>query len=173
VKVNLSLCLIKRQALKTYRGVKVQLHAFGKHICLAKTLWTCFRDVPGLNLSRKTSYPDWGILTLPESFQANTGIVLRLGPDRFLLNPSQFITHPTILRYIICHTQRVVKCLTRKFHVLFTSALGTGERSSPRPRCFTPGKELRYPLGGLQSQFRRCEVDIPFCTCRELKRLPG
>jgi hypothetical protein len=54
-----------------------------------------FRD-PRSNLDIDTSYPDQDFRGFPQYIQANSKMVLRLGQDRFLPDPYQFISSRTI-----------------------------------------------------------------------------
>jgi hypothetical protein len=57
------------------------------------TLYICILDVLGSNLGRSTGYSERISRYFPQSLQTNAGIVTRLGHDRFLPNPFQFIIH--------------------------------------------------------------------------------
>jgi hypothetical protein len=64
---------------------------------------------PGSNLGPEAGYPDWGFswfsLVLPGKFWGNS---LKLGHDRFLQNPFQFIIHYQLIirRYIVRVTEK-------------------------------------------------------------------
>jgi hypothetical protein len=78
-------------------------------------LWTCIRNV----LDRKSArIPDILIedfRSFPHAFYACSGIVLRLGHDRFLPIPFETFSHPTIRRCIYSlDNGKVDKQLTRK-----------------------------------------------------------
>jgi hypothetical protein len=69
---------------------------------LEVTLQICIREVFGWNFGQKTDYPTEMFRVLPQSVQANTGIVPPSGHDHFLKNSFQFIVihlspyHPTL-----------------------------------------------------------------------------
>jgi hypothetical protein len=125
-------------------------------------LLTRIREVPGSNLSPEIGYPDWGFRGFPQSLQAH----LKLGHDRFLLNPSQFIIHlsPFILRCTLWlkkfklsrYRYAAAKGERKSNSSFLTSALDGGEWSaSCLGRVLPRGKDPRYPLdrrrGGPQS----------------------
>jgi hypothetical protein len=66
------------------------------------TLETRVREVCGLHVGRGTSYPD-RFRDFPQSVQANSGVVPRLGHDRFFSRdfPIHNVSHRTIRRDII------------------------------------------------------------------------
>jgi hypothetical protein len=57
------------------------------------TLCTHFPAVPSSNLCSGSGYPDWDCLCLPQSLQANVGIVARSGHEFVLPNPFHFTTY--------------------------------------------------------------------------------
>jgi hypothetical protein len=61
-----------------------------------------YSEVLGSNLGREIGHPEV-YHEFPQSLQANSGIILRLGHDRFLPNPFTFIIHkyPAIRRYMV------------------------------------------------------------------------
>lgn len=62
----------------------------------------------GSNLGRDTGYPE-AAQGLPQFLQANTGVVIRLGPDHFQILPSLLLTkHPSIRQYIVLYTESEV-----------------------------------------------------------------
>jgi hypothetical protein len=56
-------------------------------------------EVPGSNFGLETGYHDWGFRGFPQSLQEMPGQYPKLGHDRFLPHPFQFIIryHPVIL----------------------------------------------------------------------------
>jgi hypothetical protein len=58
------------------------------------TLLLCIRDVPGSNLESETGYPDQGsFVVFLSSSKRIPDSPVKLGHDRFLPNPFQFIVH--------------------------------------------------------------------------------
>jgi hypothetical protein len=86
------------------------------------------REVLGSNLGLDTDYPDDVLVFL--SRQENSKTVPRLGYDRFLPNPFQFITRHIIQRYIV-------------------STLTASLNNHPLSFCYSPRhREHRVKLGG-------------------------
>jgi hypothetical protein len=56
-------------------------------------------QVLGSNLEQVIAYPDWDLSCIPQSLQEKSAVVSRLRHDRFLPNPYQLISNPTIRRY--------------------------------------------------------------------------
>jgi hypothetical protein len=54
-------------------------------------LYTVIWNVLGWNRGRETGYPE--LDRFPQSFEANAGLLLQLGNDRFLPDPFQFFIH--------------------------------------------------------------------------------
>jgi hypothetical protein len=69
-----------------------------ERVATAVALSTRIREVLSSNLGRDTSNPDLRFALFSSVSLPNLGIESRLGQHRFLPNPFQFISHPTLYK---------------------------------------------------------------------------
>jgi hypothetical protein len=75
--------------------------------------WLAFllriREITGSNFSSESGYFDGGFSCFSQCLQSNAVIYIKLGHDRFLSNPFQFISpHCFIRRYVAYVTERAL-----------------------------------------------------------------
>jgi hypothetical protein len=73
--------------------IRFQIFTIVPRRLVAVTLWACIRETLGSNLYKDAAYPDGSFRGYHQLLHENTGIVSRLGYDRFLPNPFPFIIY--------------------------------------------------------------------------------
>jgi hypothetical protein len=87
--------LCKSVPVKSYRK-----YLSTERVGIPVMFWTRIWEVRYSNLGQNTGYPD-RVFVFFLSLQKNSGIVPRLGHDRFLPNPFHFFNLPTVQRDVV------------------------------------------------------------------------
>jgi hypothetical protein len=80
-------------------------------------LLLCVQELAAWNYGPETGYPYWEFCDFSEFFQYISGYYFKLGHDRFLPHPLQFIIHLSPFNstlYNLSYWERVVKLTTNK-----------------------------------------------------------
>jgi hypothetical protein len=95
-------------------AIYVSEHGPTEQVSLEVKLEACIWEVLGSNHRRDTSYRHWGFGGFPRFLQANSGILFRLGHNRFLPNNFYFIIIH-LSHYHPWHGKRLSSLLKEKY----------------------------------------------------------